>query len=324
MRTMRRRLNALTSLSLLGILVTGSAAGQARLWEEPGPCDRNCLKSVVDTYIEAMVAGDRDAAPFSDRVRYTENTEIIEIGQGLWETATGASDTFRIYVPDPVARQVGFMGLIQAGEENHLLALRLKVEDDEITEVEHLVADVGPSVLSNLQTPRERLVTELPKWDRIPRELMLVIAASYYDALLQSNGEATLFADDCERRENGMITAGGEGPGFGGGPRQSCFDQMSSRTFTYITSIDLQRVWIADEVTGLVFSLSHFRHAFETNTFQVYGPDGEITERQMDYEPFDFASAHIQKIEKYRISDQEAMGVRLPYRSTNGWNPFWR
>jgi len=44
----------------------------------------------------------------------------------------------------------------------------------------------------------------------------------------------------------------------------------------------------------------------------------------MDYEPFDFPAAHIKKIEKYRISDQEAMGVRMPYRSTNGWNPFWR
>ena len=321
---MRRRLYALTGLALLGTLVVSTAAGQARLWEAPGPCNRDCLKGMVDTYIDAMVAGDAQAAPFADDVKYTENTEVIDIGQGLWETASGASETYRIYVPDPVARQVGFMGLIQSGDENRLLALRLKVEDDEITEVEHLVAAVGPNVLPNLETPRASLVTELPKWDRIPREVMLVIAASYYDALLQSNGEATLFADNCERRENGMITAGGEGPGFDGRPRQSCFDQMNSRTFTYITSIDLQRVWIADEVTGLVFSLSHFRHAFETNTFQVYGPDGEITDRQMDYEPFDFPSAHIQKIERYRISDQEALGVRMPYRSTNGWNPFWR
>lgn len=320
----RTRLYALAGLSLLGALGVGTAAGQARLWEEPGPCDRECLKGIVDTYIDAMVAGDPQAAPFADGVKYTENTEVIAIGQGLWETATGASETYRIYVPDPVARQVGFMGLIQSGDENHLLALRLKVDDDEITEVEHLVASVGPNVLPNLQTPRASLVTELPKWDRIPREIMLVIAASYYDALLQSNGEATLFAENCERRENGMITAGGEGLGMDGQPRQSCFDQMNSRTFTYITSIDLQRVWIADEVTGLVFSLAHFRHAFETNTFQVYGRDGTIIDRQMDYEPFDFPAAHIQKIEKYRISDQEAMGVRMPYRSTNGWNPFWR
>jgi hypothetical protein len=86
----------------------------------------------------------------------------------------------------------------------------------------------------------------------------------------------------------------------------------------------LQRGWIADEVTGLVFSLSRFRHAFETDTFQVYGPDGQITDRRMNFEPLDFPAVHIQEIEKYRISDQEAMGVSLPYRSTNGWNAFWR
>src|SRR5690554_1137292 len=126
--TRRRTLHALAGLSFLGILVTGTAAEQARLWEEPGPCDRDCLKGMVDTYIDAMVAGDPDAAPFSENVRYTENTQVLELGQGLWETATGASETFRIYVPDPVARQIGFMGLIHVGDENRFLALRLKVE----------------------------------------------------------------------------------------------------------------------------------------------------------------------------------------------------
>jgi hypothetical protein len=321
---MKSMLLACASVSILSLSASGPLAAQARLWEEPGPCGRDCLKDIADTYIAALVAHDPGAAPFSDDVKFTENTEVLEIGAGLWQTATAASDRFRIYVPDPVARQIGFMVHVEEGGANRLLAVRLKVENGEITEAEHLAGNVGEAALANLQEPRPSLVTELPEASRIPRELMLVIAASYYDALLQSNGEATLFAENCERRENGMITAGGEGLGFGGRPRQSCFDQMNSRVFTYITSIDLQRVWIADEVTGLVFSLSHFRHAFETNTFQVYGPNGEVTDREMDYEPFDFPAVHIQKIESYRISDQEAMGVSVPYRSANGWNPFWR
>jgi hypothetical protein len=305
-------------------LSIGLAQAQAHLWEEPGPCDRECLKGFVDSYSDAMVLHDPAGASLADTVKFTENTEILTIGQGLSSDATGASDTFRIYVPDPVARQVGFMTVIEAGHEHRLLGLRLRVDNGEITEAEHLVAAVSENNLANFQTPRQSLVSELPPAKRIPRELMLVIAASYYDALLQSSGDATLFADNCERRENGMMTAGGEGPGFGGAPRQGCYDQMNSRTFTYITSIDLQRVWIADEVTGLVYGISQFRHAFETNEFQVYESDGEITTREMDYEPFDFPAVHMQKIEDYRISDQEAMGVRLDYRSGNGWNPFWR
>lgn len=44
------------------------------------------------TYIDAMIANHADAAPFADNVQFTENTEnteVIGIGQGLWETATG-------------------------------------------------------------------------------------------------------------------------------------------------------------------------------------------------------------------------------------------
>lgn len=321
---MRKTRLPISGLTVLLAFAAGPAFSQAWLWEAPGRCDRDCLKGVADSYIEAMVANDPDAAPLSDAVKYTENTEVLAIGEGLWSSATGAYDSFRIYVPDPVARQVGFMTVIEAGDENRLLGLRLKVEDDEITEAEHLVATINANSMANFEAPRPSLISELPANKRIPRELMLVIAASYYDALLQSSGDATLFADNCERRENGMITAGGTGTGFNGLPRQSCYDQMNSRTFTYITSIDLQRVWIADEVTGLVYGISQFRHAFETDTFQVYGPDGQITDRVMNYDPFDFPAVHIQKIEDYRISDQEAMGVSIPYRSTNGWNQFWR
>jgi len=321
---MSKRVLPTICVSILSMSLPGWVGAQAHLWDEPGSCDRECLKGMVDTYIDAMVANDVGTAPFSSDVKYTENTEVLRLGEGLWESATAASQSFRIYVPDPVSRQIGFMTVVTAGDTNRLLGLRLKVENDEISEVEHLVASIGENNLASFETPRPSLVTALASEKRIPRELMLVIAASYYDALIQSSGDATLFADNCERRENGMITAGGSGPGFGGAPRQSCYDQMDSRTFTYITGIDLQRVWIADEVTGLVYGISQFRHAFETNEFQVYGRDGEITTRQMEYEPFDFPAIHIQKIEDYRISDQEAMGVSIPYRSTNGWNSFWR
>lgn len=309
----------------LGIWTAGPAAGQARLWAEPGPCDRECLENIVDRYIDAMVAHDPDAAPLADDVKFTENTKVSSIGEGLWATATGASESFRIYVPDPIAEQVGFIGVIRTGDEYNELGLRLKVEDGKITEAEHHVArNLGENNLANLQTARTGLLATIPRKERIPRELMLIIAGSYYDAITQSNGEATLFAEDCERHENGMITAGGEGIGFGGRPRQSCFDQMNSHALSYITSIDLRRVWIADPVTGLVFGLSQFRHAFKTKDIQVIGRDGQVTTRHMDYDPFDFPAVHITKIEDYKIHDQEAMGYVMPYMSSNGWNRFLR
>ena len=76
------------------------------------------------------------------------------------------------------------------------------------------------------------------------------------------DGELAPFADDCGRRENGMHTAGVGRPadappppaGFGGTPTD-CAGQLTARAMTYIGSIDLRRIWIADEEKGLVFAL---------------------------------------------------------------------
>jgi hypothetical protein len=69
---------------LLGLAIAGSAAGQARLWQKPGPCDRDCLKGIVEDYVDAMVAHDPHAATLADDIEFTENTETLPIGQGLW------------------------------------------------------------------------------------------------------------------------------------------------------------------------------------------------------------------------------------------------
>src|SRR5262249_42719549 len=89
--TLARR--CLVGLSLL--VLAGSAAAQARLWDKPGRCDRDCLKAVVDKYVDAMVKHDAKGAPFAANVKFTENAEAFPIGQGgLWTNATGASKTY--------------------------------------------------------------------------------------------------------------------------------------------------------------------------------------------------------------------------------------
>lgn len=309
----------------LMLAAANPAAGQARHWDEAGPCDRECLNDIVDAYLAALVAGDPGSAPLADDIRYTENTEVLEVGEGLWETTDAGPSDFRISVPDPVARQVGFIGVMVESASPVLLALRLKVEDEEIVEAEHLVArDLGENNLENLAAPRADLLETVPRGDRLPRELMLILGGSYYDSIEQLDGDATLYAEDCERHENGIVTAGGDGPGFDGQPRRGCADQMDSRVFAYIDSIDLRRVWIADEVTGLVFGLSQFRHSMEQTEFEVYDRNGELTTRTIDLEPFDLPAAHIFKIEDSRIHEIEAMGFMQPYMSTNGWSEFLR
>jgi hypothetical protein len=311
--------------ALLGASAADRAGAQARLFQAPLACDRACLIGLANDYLAALVAHDPKAVPLASNLKFVENTVPMRPGDGLWATASSAPKAFALPVPDPVAGQIGFLGMMEESGKPAQLGLRLKVENGSITEAEHLVVrSFREGSLDNLKTLRPGLLAEVPRNERLARELMLAIGMTYYDSIEQSSGEATPFADDCERRENGMITAGGTGLGFDGQPRQGCRAQMDTRVFTYIDSIDLRRVWIADEVTGLVFGLSQFRHSMKDREITVIGRDGKPATREMNFDAFDLPAAHVFKVRGGRIHEIEAMGVTIPYMSKNGWSDFLR
>src|SRR5690606_18975667 len=191
--------------------VAAFAAGCTREMEPA--CDRACLLDVAERYLAAIAAGEPGLAPLSDDVAFVENVTPIEPGEGIWGSAAGAAGGFRIVVPDPVAGAVGIMAVVDRrtaeGVVPAMLAVRLEVDGGQITEAEHLVADLPEEAdLSNLAAPRPALVATVPEDERMPRAEIAVIAGTYYDALEASDGRLAPFADDCERQENGVITAG--------------------------------------------------------------------------------------------------------------------
>lgn len=314
-------------LLLLGaqLVAAGDAAAQARLFEAPLGCDRACLIRSADDYLAALVAHDPQGVRLAPSFKLVENAVPLTPREGLWTTASAVPSAFALHVPDPVAGQVGFIGMLEESGKPIQLGLRLKVEDGAITEAEHLVVrSFNGDSLENLRTPRPGLLAEIPAAQRSAREVLLAIGMTYYDSIEQSSGDATPFAADCERRENGMITAGGAGVGLDGLPRQGCAAQMDSRVFTYIDSIDFRRVWIADPTTGLVFGLSHFRHSMKDKEITVIGRDGRPAAREVAFEPFDLPAAHIFKVRANRIHEIEALGFMLPYMSKGGWSDFLR
>src|SRR5512137_2761729 len=66
--------------------------------------------------------------------------------------------------------------------------------------------------MPNLQKPRPGLVEDLAPADRAPRDQMIDIGLSYYDALTGEDGTLAPFAEECERRENGSTSVGGKRP----------------------------------------------------------------------------------------------------------------
>lgn len=255
----RPRMIGISTLACLS--VAAAAAAQANLFGAPGSCDKACLTGIADAYFAALVAHDPSKAAMAPNAKFTENAQVVAVGDGLWKTASEAPTNFKVYVPDPVAGQLGAIVLMKDAGKPIQLALRLKRAG-------------GP-------------------------------------AAGQAAGQGAPAA---------APRAGG--PGFG---PSTCAAQINTRTFYYITSIDLRRVWIADEEKGLVFGLSMFRHPMEEKLFTVLAADGTPSQRDMsNQKPFDFESVHIFKIRGGRIHDIEAMGISLPYKSKNGWSEFWR
>ncbi len=276
----------------------------------------------MDKYLAALVAHDPSQVSLAPNVKFVENTVPMHPGDGLWKTASAVPTTFKIYVPDPVSEEVGFLGVMQEKGKPIELALRLKIRNGKITEAEHLIArNLMARNLANLKTPRPGLLATVPPDQRIPRDQMLKIGASYYEALVTADANHAPFADDCVRHENGMQTTGNPPPakpGFGTLGAMGCERQLHTHTFDYIKRIEPRRVEIADPQTGLVFGLSQFRQPMDEKVVKIVGVPG-VDHVDMNFKPFDLPAAHIFKIRDGKIHEIEAMGFLMPYNSKTGW-----
>lgn len=321
----------------------------------PVACNRQCLIDATDTYIAALVAHDIAKAPLSDEIVFVENATRTRPGEGLWKSIVKGPSTFAIHVPDEVNQTAGYIAMVtymappQAPqgsspeqraeiakkppvEQPAIIAIRLKFDPKgSIKEAEHLVAGVREAQMVNLQSPRPGIFTEIPVAQRKPHDELIKIGASYYDALDDNDGELMPFAPDCERHENGMITASGQPstapaiPGAAAAPKvaRDCRGQLNSNSFQYIARIENRRVFAADPQLGLVMGLSHFRHPMDNLPYQVKALDGSSIERNkknMPFAPFDLPAAHIFKIgADGQVHEIEAMGFTAPYNSPTGW-----
>ena len=174
-------------------------------------CDRQCLVTLMKNYLAALVAHNPSAVPFDQYVKFTQNTANIPVGYGLWETASGGPSEFQIYAADPVNQQVACLVMMKENNnKNILLGVRLALKRGKIAEAEHHVVPENEIHLQNLIKPRPGLVEDISPEERTPREQMLDIGLSYYDALTGEDGTLAPFAPECQRRENGGISVGGK------------------------------------------------------------------------------------------------------------------
>ena len=251
-----------------------------------------------------MLAHDPEKLHTSSRVRFTEDTVEMRLGDGLWKTITA----LRPYRQDFIDVREGVAGTHTVVEENGkpvLLALRLKVFALALTEVETMVVrSRQEGVLFQpdaFTTPNPGMAYEPTKSELNERDEMIRIA-SLYPAGLRAGSFLTPdvpMSSDAYRFENGQKMAG---PGCTFRP-PSCED-MKRQQIPKLAGITY-RVVAVDEEMGIVW----LRLDFGPGSV----PGGQPNTMFSTFEAF--------KVYDGKIHAAEAILEVAPVATPSGWDP---
>lgn len=314
------------------LLIAGISSPPAQA--ATAPCDRACLAGFVDQYLAALVAHDPARAPLARKVKFTENGPALEVGDGLWGTASGLG-AYKLYIADPKGGAAGFIGVVEEYGRPVILTLRLKVKKQRIREIETLVMRdtfaplgldpaAGPGApLEQQGKPNPVFLESLAPTERLPRHDMIAIVNAYFSALQRGNTSIQVpFDDSCNRQENGVQVTNNPKLGDPKAPFRifalSCAAQFESGFFSFVTEIRDRRFVAVDEERGLVFAFTYFDHSGAEKTVTL--ADGR-TLPSLALEPITFQIAEMFKIENGKIRRIEAvLNDRVPYRMKSAWD----
>ncbi len=300
----------ITALTLAVLLAAPALAQQPAAPE----CDRACLQKWVDDYLVAMRNQKVDPALFAPQVRFTENGVQLPFGkEGLWWGMSGIG-TYRFYVPDVDTQQVAFLGTVrengttQSDGDVVAIALRLRIRDQRITEVEQIVSrpsnanssrgDFPPTGqgVEAMGAPHRIFTTPVPVAERMSRADLIETSNYYFTGLENNDGRGYYpFTDDCVRFENGVdvLARGGE--------RTSCRKQFEEGLKGIVDRVRDRRFVAVDRERGIVFAFTFFDHHRINWTWQI---------------------AELFRVEKGQIRRIEAIFHRAPFGMGSGWSTW--
>jgi hypothetical protein len=293
----------------------------------PPSCDRECLSGALNSYLQALTSHDPTRMATRRNVKYTENGVRLNLGDGLWQTAS-AMPTYRLDVIDDEAQQVGLLGRISENGNNNWFAVRLKVEPDhQISEIETLInrsiggPGAGPPGGAQSNTEPHPLMAEvIPADKRLSRADLARIGNSYFTGMAdEKSGTNVPFSPQCQRRENGTVTANNTTATKGSMQWLDCKSQFDTGFSVIVTNIRERRFAIVDRTKGLAFGWGYFdhdgTHAKFSRTLDHQEADVASTFRQ----PITFYIAEVFKVTDGQIRQIEAVLTTVPFRMESGW-----
>jgi hypothetical protein len=204
-----------TTLLILGALACVAATATRPASAASAPCDRECLRGTMTTFLYALLKHDASKVPVADKVRVTEDAVEKPLAKvGLFNTVTRLRG-FRQDILDERAGMAGADVIVEEVGAPVMLVVRLKVVDRKITEIE-TVATRGRAEglifnIDGLSAPSEGM-NYVPRPEQLASRDDAIKAALHYPAGL--NGAKTFaavnapFAPNAYRYENGQVMAG--------------------------------------------------------------------------------------------------------------------
>jgi hypothetical protein len=333
--------NVLPLLCAAGLVSLGVA--DAALTAQPQPaCNRACLEGFVEKYFDAVVANDPKLVPISPNVKFTEDGQRLLIGDGLWNTAK-AKGKYRLFVTDVPAQSVAVLATIQ---EDHreadkfngsLIALRLRVQNQQITEIEQMVvrgaSDNNNRTFNNVDNMalHPKYSATVPANERMSRSDLITQGNKYFTGMQKNDGKGDYpFGPECVRHENGgQSTSAPVPPGqtksdpktasvYSG--QWNCLEQFQSGLIHFVNRIRDRRFVAVDQERGIVFAFGFFDHSGgETRKFKT--PDGrDIVAGPV--QPHTWEIAEVFKLEKGLITKIDAFLQKSPYGMNSGWSTW--
>jgi hypothetical protein len=228
----------------------------------PLNCNRACLEGVMDQYLAAVVKHDPKGVPLSEDVIYTENSQVLKVGDGFWKTAEGLGNYKHIFA-DPEFGQVAMMGTMREAGGPILMSLRLRIELGRITEIESVYfkpGGGGPNNIAAVDAGKAEDIwfRTIPPAQRLSRPEMIAVADAYFSGLQKNdgrgvNGTGTYpFTNDCHRIENGSPTT--NVPNVEGPFALDCMGQFKMGYYFVVQAIHNRRYPLVDAERGVVWA----------------------------------------------------------------------
>jgi hypothetical protein len=268
--------------------------------------------AIMDNYLEKLVTNDPSGLQVAGNVKVTENGYPVELGQGLFETASEI--TYKHYITEPGSNQIALFGAVNETMVMANFLVRLKIEQDEVTEIETVIARKGTASIANpesMKDPKPIYGQILDPSERSPRDKMISIAESYFNAI-ENNTADVPFHPESNRTANGQQTTN-SGP-----VPLSCLGQFEKKIFAYITKVRNRRYLIVNEEKGLVFGIVMMDVPGKKEHFDLFPIPMDKLPVHM-YTPHTIFLAELFKIMNGQIREIEALMFNTTLGANSGW-----